>query len=149
MSPSAAKPESRVPGDRLRRLAARARTLAIIYLAALFLATHIPLPKESVSGSDKLYHFGGYAALTFCVLAGWELTIGVLEAKHYFAVWLVGVLYAAFDEVTQIPVGRMCDANDWMADVLGVVAGLLAFRAFRGAYYWVLAGGRSLSLGKS
>jgi VanZ family protein len=141
--------DQRLATDRLRRLAARARTLAFFYLAALFIATHIPLPKGSISSSDKLYHFGAYAALTLCVLAGWELTIGVLQAKHYFAVWLVGVLYAGFDEFTQIPVGRMCDANDWMADVLGVVAGLVAFRAFRGGYYWVLAGGRSLSLGKS
>jgi VanZ family protein len=142
-------PDERLAIDRLRRLAARARTLAFFYLAALFLATHLPLPQGSIASSDKLYHFAGYAALTLCVLAGWELSIGVLEAKHYFALWLVGVLYAAFDEVTQIPVGRQCDANDWMADVLGIVAGLLAFRAFRRAYYWVLAGGRSLSLGKS
>lgn len=142
-------PEPRLATERLRRLAARARTLAFFYLAALFIATHIPLPKGSISNSDKLYHFGGYAALTLCVLAAWELSIGVLEAKHYFAVWLVGVLYAAFDEVTQIPVGRQCDANDWIVDVLGIVAGILAFRAFRGAYYWVLGGGRSLSLGKS
>jgi VanZ family protein len=142
-------PDKRATGDRLRRLAARARTLALVYLAALFLATHLPMRHGSLSNSDKLYHFGGYAVLTLCVLAGWELTIGVLEAKHYFAVWLVGVLYAAFDEITQIPVGRQCDANDWMADVLGIVAGLVAFRLFRRAYYWVLAGGKSLSLGKS
>jgi len=141
-------PDKRVAADRLRRLAARARTLALFYLTALFVATHIPLPNGSLSSSDKLYHFGGYAALTLCVLAGWELSIGLLQAKHYFAVWLVGVLYGAFDEITQIPVGRQCDANDWMADVLGVVAGLIAFRLFRKAYYWVLAGGKSLSLGK-
>jgi VanZ family protein len=121
--------------------------LAVVYLVALFLATHLPLPQGPLSNSDKLYHLGAYAALTLCVLAGWELSIGVLEAKHYFAVWLVGVLYAAFDEITQIPVGRQCDANDWMADVLGIVLGLVAFRMFRRAYYWVLAGGRSLSLG--
>jgi VanZ family protein len=134
--------------QRLRRLAARARTLAIFYLAALFVSTHIPMPEGSLSSSDKWCHFGGYALLTLCVLAGWELSIGVLEARHYFAVWLVGVLYAAFDEVTQIPVGRQCDPNDWMADVLGIVAGLLAFRVARRAYYWILAGGRPLSLGK-
>ena len=71
--------------------------------------------------SDKLLHFGGYAVLTCCVLAGWELTIGMLEPKHYFAVWLAGTLYGAIDEITQIPVGRTCDMNDGLADVLGIV----------------------------
>ena len=113
----------------LRRWAARARTLATIYLLVLFAATHIPFESHGgPSYADKVVHYAAYAALTVLVLLGWQLTIGVLQPKHYFAVWLVGTLYAAMDEVTQIPVGRTADMNDWAADVLGIVTGLLVFR---------------------
>jgi VanZ family protein len=74
--------------------------------------------------SDKLYHFGGYAVLAFLVLCGWELTLGRLEPKHFFAVWLAGTCYGIVDELLQQPVGRTCDANDWLADELGVLCGL-------------------------
>lgn len=125
--------EPHSPADpRRRSLASRARTLAIVYFALLFLATHIPISSHSsVTYSDKWFHFGGYAVLSICVLAGWELTIGVLQPKHYFAVWLVGTLYGAFDEITQIPVSRTSDVNDWIADVLGIVTGLLVYRMAR------------------
>ena len=127
--------------QRLKRIAARARTLAIVYFLLLFVATHLPsVETASITDlSDKWLHFGGYAALTVLVLTGWELTIGALEPKHYFAVWLAGTLYGAFDEVTQTPVGRICDMNDWMADVLGVVCGLVAFRIGRAALHRLIA----------
>jgi VanZ family protein len=121
--------------QRLKRIAARARTLAIVYFLLLFLGTHVPPGSVDSTPdlSDKWLHFAGYAVLTVCVLAGWELTVGTLQPKHYFAVWLAGTLYGAFDEVTQTAVGRSCDVNDWMADVLGVVCGLLAYRLGREA----------------
>ncbi len=82
--------------NRRERLAARARTLAFIYFVALCVGTHLPAPAvSSISSSDKLCHLAGYAFLTISVLVGWELTIGVLKPKHYFAVWLVGTLYGA------------------------------------------------------
>jgi VanZ family protein len=115
--------------ERFRRLAARARTLAVVYFLILFAGTHVPQPpQDAVSISDKWLHLAGYAVLTLCVLTGWELTIGKLEPKHFFAVWLAGTIYAAIDELTQIPVGRVCDRNDWFADVLGIVVGLAAFQ---------------------
>jgi VanZ family protein len=130
---------------RLRRLATRARTLAIVYLVVLFTATHIPsLPTRGTSIFDKVEHFAGYGVLTLCVLVGWELTIGVLQAKHYFAMWLAGTFYATFDELTQIPFGRTCDVNDWAADVLGIAVGLVAFRLIRGPLYRVLFVGEAL-----
>src|SRR5688572_22333236 len=101
-NPHAARPVS--------RWAARARTLAAIYLLVLFAATHMPFESHGgISYSDKVVHYAAYAILTVLVLLGWQLTIGVLQPKHYFAVWLVGTLYGAIDEVTQIPVGRTAD----------------------------------------
>ena len=131
----------RTSTERLKRIAARARTLALVYLIVLFIGTHLPLEQaEALAPSnDKSIHFAAYAVLTVLVLTGWELTIGVLQPKHYFAVWLAGVLYGAFDEISQTPVGRMCDMNDWMADVLGIVGGLLAFRLGRAALHRVIA----------
>ena len=127
---------------RLARIARRARTLALFYFVVLFAATHVPAPPSSVvSVNDKLLHFGGYAVLTICVLVCWELTIGYLEPKHYFAVWLVGILYGAVDEITQVPVRRTCDVNDWIADVLGVVCGLLVYRLARAAWQRIAGGG--------
>lgn len=127
--------------DRLHRFASRARTLAIVYLCVLFTATHIPsLPAVGVSLSDKVEHFFAYGLLTIFVLAGWELSIGVLQAKHYFAVWLAGTLYAIVDEATQIPVGRTCDVHDWAADVFGILAGMIAFGLFRRTCYRLLTG---------
>lgn len=116
---------------RLRRWAAHARTLAVVYFLLLAIGTHLPVPPETIEVLDywdKLVHFSGYAMLTIVVLSGWELTIGQLQAKHYFAVWLAGTLYGIFDETTQTYVGRTCDMNDWAADVLGIVVGLVAFR---------------------
>lgn len=130
-----------VNAARLKRLAYRARTLALFYFVVLCIATHIPADRmEPMLGSDKWLHFASYATLTVLVLAGWELTIGVLQAKHYFAVWLAGTLYGAIDEITQTPVNRTCDMNDWAADVIGIVAGLLAFRLVRLVLYRVLMG---------
>jgi VanZ family protein len=118
--------------DRFQRIARRARTLALVYFVILFVGTHIPATAVGNPNLwDKGFHFGGYALLTICVLAGWELTVGLLQARHFFAVWFAGVLYAAFDEWTQIPVGRTCDMNDWLADVLGIVGGIVIYQLLR------------------
>jgi len=104
---------------------------------ALFVATHIPtldIPPP-VAYADKIVHCLAYMALAFCALISWDLTLGSLRPQHYFTVWLVGTLYGAFDEVTQIPVGRHCDALDWMADILGIVLGLTFFRLLRPLFY--------------
>jgi VanZ family protein len=135
-----AVPDARpVVADRLKRLAYHARTLAVVYFLVLCTATHIPLEETQIEVSDKIIHFSSYALLTVLVLAGWEFTIGLLEPKHYFAVWLAGTIYGAVDEITQIPVGRNGDMNDWAADVLGIVAGLLTYLLCRAALYRAVA----------
>lgn len=133
-------PDSRsASANRLRRLASRARTLAIVYVVILFTATHVPTPTTfGFSWMDKVEHFCAYSTLTLFVLVGWELTVGELQAKHYFAMWLAGTFYAAFDEITQIPVGRTCDVNDWAADLLGIAIGLIAFGMIRRTLYRML-----------
>jgi VanZ family protein len=105
----------------------------------MFVATHFPvaaLPYH-VSHVDKLIHCLVYMALAFSVLTSWELTVGQLRPQHYFTVWLVGTLYGAFDEITQIPVGRHADVNDWFFDIAGIVFGLTAYRLFSPIMYRV------------
>jgi VanZ family protein len=115
--------------ERIRRLALVVRTLAVVVLVGIFLGTHLPTTGvPTISHLDKLFHFGAYLTLTVCLLASWELSRGTLQASHYFMVWLFGTLYGIFDEVTQIPVGRTCDGYDWLADVAGIVVGLILFR---------------------
>ncbi|MEM9659906.1 MAG: VanZ family protein [Planctomycetota bacterium] len=130
------------PSERFRRIANRARTLAVFYTFVLFLATHLPLAApEGVSNIDKWYHLGAYLTLTMTVLLCWELTAGLLKARHYFSVWLAGTFYAAFDEYTQIPVGRTCDMLDWVADVVGILCGIVAFQTWRGWIYALVDAG--------
>jgi VanZ family protein len=43
-------------------------------------------------------------------------------------------VYGAFDELTQIPVGRHADVADWFADVAGSVIGLALFAMVRSIF---------------
>lgn len=125
--------------NRIKKMASRARTLAVAYFIILFIATHVPtVGSGGPSFSDKWAHFSAYLLLCALVLAGWELTIGKLQPRHYFAVWLAGVVYGAFDEWTQIPVGRTCDMSDWGADVLGVTLGIIVYQMMRPMLFAVI-----------
>lgn len=101
-------------------------TLAAYWLA-MFVATHIPIPKGVIpaGGGDKVLHLSGYALLGVLVL-------GVRAIRGPFRWWsvisraLILTLYAATDEFTQSFVGRQADFADWVADVIGAVSGLLA-----------------------
>jgi len=128
------------PQDPRRRLATFARYATVLLMLVMFIATHLPahaLPRE-LATADKIVHCFVYLLLAFSVLTSWELTIGHLRPHHYFTVWLVGTLYGAFDEVTQIPVGRHADVRDWMSDIVGIVLGLTLFRLLRPLIFrWV------------
>ncbi len=122
--------------QRLQRAARIARYGTVFLLMAMFVGTHIPSHGlSSFSVSDKVLHFAAYMTLTVSVLISWEFSIGILRPTHYFTVWLFGTIYGAFDEITQIPVGRSCDELDWLADILGIVVGLTLFRVFRPLLY--------------
>ncbi len=103
-----------------------------LYWLAIFVATHLPkssLPR--LHGSDKLYHLMAFSGLAF--LLAWALPVKS-RLRHLNTVLIIAVLYAGLDEFTQqfIP-GRTGDIRDWMADVLGVCLGLLAYSLLRAA----------------
>jgi len=117
---------------RLRLAAQVARYASVLLLLAMFLGTHIPASNApGISLSDKVIHAVAFMSLTLSLLISWELSSGVLQPQHYFAVWLFCTLYGAFDEVTQIPVGRSCDGLDWLADIGGILVGLVLYRLIR------------------
>ena len=121
---------------RIRRAASLARYGTCLLLLVMFLGTHLPaVMQPTFSLSDKLIHLVAYMALTVSLLASWELTTGILRPQHYFFVWLSGTVYGAFDELTQIPVGRTCDGFDWLADIAGIAVGLILFRVARPLLY--------------
>ena len=101
--------------------------LLVIYWVLIFVGTHMPLdelPVEMEPGVDKIIHFLLYFPLAFLLAAQrqiqtraqWVSALGILLA------------YAAFDEISQIPVNRSAEFLDWVLDSIGSVAGLYAYR---------------------
>ena len=101
------------------------------YWLTIFVLTHIPaerLPHTDVS--DKLAHFGAYGLLTTLIY----LTIWSRWPEFRFA-WLwtvmIAMLYGAVDEILQIPVNRVADVNDWLADSAGALVAATLLAALR------------------
>lgn len=99
----------------------------------LFTATHMPVSTTfgPPDVGDKIAHFSAYLILAFLLATAWQLAGGILTRRHLVFVWLAVVAYGAFDEITQIPVGRDCELSDWLADAAGAATGLLVFVVVR------------------
>lgn len=111
-------------------------TFLVLYWIILVILTSVPttsLPKVGLS--DKLQHF--FAFFVLAIL----LNSSLLAQKRFqfsfniksLLSLLIVVLYAIFDEVHQyfIP-GRFCEFYDFLADILGGIAGvLLVYFLFR------------------
>ena len=91
-----------------------------LYWVVLFVMTHLPprrLPHGP--GSDKLHHFLAYLVLSFLLGAALWQAFPSRRRWMPMLVVLAAMAYGAFDEFTQIAVGRDCELNDWLADVAG------------------------------
>jgi VanZ family protein len=114
-----------------RRHAAIVFVLAGLYLLAMFVATHMPLPsgmaKPGIPSADKLVHAAMYAGLAVLVLAAASIGRPVSPGVAVVLLLLIAT-YAAVDEWTQqfVP-GRSSDPRDWMADVIGASLGAILF----------------------
>jgi VanZ family protein len=97
---------------------------ALLWTAVLFGASsRQSLPVDLHSGTDKLAHFGAYAVLGL-LLAHGQLRSGI----SVLWVMLFGSLIGGMDELYQGTVpNRSPDLHDWVADSLGVVAGVFLF----------------------
>lgn len=106
--------------------------LALLWVT-LFVATHLPstsrlLPRQA---NDKALHFVAYMLLAATLATAWQLAGGIRSNRTLLFAWLAILAYGAFDETTQIPVGRDCSIWDWFADALGAALGLLLFVLIR------------------
>ena len=105
----------------------------VLYMALIFAISSLeqppfPMPEFEWFTIDKLYHFIEYAIL------GGLLALALVQAKPSVVpsqlIWLVAavvsILYGASDEWHQMFVpGRLATLADWVADVLGSIAGVL------------------------
>lgn len=114
--------------------------LAVYWLTA-FVVTHIPplrlrnpdAPPRLIP-LDKIVHFGGFLALSWLLMNLLSRRLGV--AWSILLTVLICALYGAFDELTQPPFDRTADVWDWIADMAGCGAGLLA---------WAISARKSIS----
>jgi VanZ family protein len=109
------------------------RVLLTGYWLAIVVATHVPPNFPGLPGDriDKLVHVAAFAGLAWLLAMAWEQSSGKLTARHLGFAWLVVVLFAAIDEVTQPLVGRLASRSDWLADALGAATGLFVFTLTR------------------
>lgn len=115
-------------------MARRLPQFALVTLAAywllLFVLTHLPdLPVEGgFSSADKVAHLCAYAILAW--LAAMALRVWQVRLPAILLIVLLGgAAYGAVDEVLQGFTGRETEVYDWVADVIGLTAGLLLFLA--------------------
>ena len=97
------------------------------YWAALFVATHTPVPAGPPMGrfTDKAIHFVLYLILAllaggWCLSAGRAASARAAPTRTLIAWAAVLTLYAAFDEWLQQFVGRSMSVGDFLADLAGV-----------------------------
>jgi len=105
---------------------------AVAYWAALFVATHLPGddrvdPQRVIPHLDKAIHAAAFAGLGFLLafgVSGWWKPGPWL----YLSVIALLGLYATVDELSQGLVSRRySDLRDWVADILGAIAGVAVF----------------------
>ncbi|MYA72168.1 hypothetical protein F4009_18925 [Candidatus Poribacteria bacterium] len=106
----------------------------LLYMALIFAVSSLkqpplPMPKFEWLTIDKLYHFIEYAILG--ILLAWAFVKAKPSVVPSKLIWIIAavlsILYGASDEWHQTFVpGRDATFADWIADVLGSIAGVLA-----------------------
>lgn len=117
------------------RLTSSARLVSIaalvVYWLVLFVSTHMPsgvIAQPRVW--DKLLHFAAYGGLTFLLAFPVTMRSGPSLGAYVYLL-VIAACYGAVDELGQILVpGRAADIWDWVADMVGAVAGLAIYRIF-------------------
>jgi hypothetical protein len=104
--------------------------VAVFYFIALFVSTHMPIPKlvYQAKVSDKWLHFLAYMNLFFLLWFSFFTDKKVNWLKP--TVWLIilgGLILGGVDELTQPYTGRTCDILDFAADAKGILGGLIIF----------------------
>ena len=102
--------------------------MALIFAISSMSQPPLPVPKFEWLTIDKLYHFIEYAILGG--LLAWAFVKAKPPVVPAQTIWVlaavISILYGASDEWHQTFVpGRFATLADWVADMLGSVAGVL------------------------
>lgn len=102
----------------------------LLYWPAIFVLAHIPIPQLVYKAqiSDKTLHLITYLILVFLLWFAVSPDRRVNWRKA--AVWWVLLItagYGGVDELLQGCVGRSCDIKDFLANLVGVIGGLILF----------------------
>ncbi|CAN5481363.1 hypothetical protein BH23VER1_BH23VER1_33280 [soil metagenome] len=126
----------------LRRALARPRFWWLAFAGwILFLAIYdsvkIGHPGIPLNHIDKLYHFGYFFAGAFAVSMALDLSAKAPSLRNALIVLTLFAVLGAADEFYQSfqPHRSGNDLGDWIADMLGALAGLVAARRFLRNFY--------------
>ena len=103
----------------------------IVFWVALFISTHVPTHRRTgpppQTHWDKVAHAAAFAGLAMLLSAA-ASTMRAPTVPVYLAILGLLALYAFIDEFTQglIP-SRAADPRDFVADIAGALAGIVAF----------------------
>ncbi|MBI4716852.1 MAG: VanZ family protein [Planctomycetes bacterium] len=100
----------------------RLRWAWLAYWVCIFALTHAPVPRNVpfiARGGDKALHFGLYFGLT--ILGGYALGARRAGTRSLVTWAMTYAAYAAFDEWSQRFASRTPSAQDWTADVVGIL----------------------------
>ena len=100
-----------------------------LYWPALFVLSHIPIPRviQETDVSDKSLHFLAYLILTFLFwfAVSSNQKVNWRRAKPWLVLFVI-LIYGILDEWLQGYVsGRSCDVRDFFMDLAGALAGLI------------------------
>lgn len=100
----------------------------ILYVSLIFFVSTRPgihPPGPDFPLKDKMAHLAEYFVLGILLFSGIGWTVSRSKAATFLFLFAVGVSIAALDELLQsyIP-GRTMDIRDWIADAVGVAAGV-------------------------
>ena len=104
--------------------------LALSCGLACIIAVLTLMPQASIpagpQGVDKVYHVLAFAALVF--------PTGVLRPQKWWVAAVLALLFGGMIEVIQPAFGRSTDLSDFLADAIGIAAGLLL--GFAARHLW-------------
>lgn len=102
--------------------------ITLFYWVAIFIATHIPVPKwvGQMGVSDKTMHFFAYMVLAILLRLGtnFKRRLNWKKSGPWILLMII-IFYGAADEITQQYFNRSTDFADFSADLLGLAIALI------------------------
>ena len=98
-------------------------TLAVTLILTIAMLWPLESPPPTPNGSDKVLHLIAFAALSFPLARTGR--IGLLP------VFVGASAFGGLIELIQPTFNRSADMNDWVADILGVVLGIICGLIYR------------------